>query len=78
MECDYAETRDGTTYEPVANDRAQLGLNAAQQLHLEEVLTQAIGALVAGAHAAETGVAVGGAGGETHERQHAEHLAVTL
>lgn len=34
-----------------------MGLNIAQQLRLEEVLTQAIGAPVAGAHAAETGVA---------------------
>lgn len=32
-------------------------LYTAQQLQLEEVLTQAIGAPVAGAHAAETGVA---------------------
>lgn len=32
-------------------------LNTAQQLQLEEVLTQAIGAPVAGAHAAETGMA---------------------
>lgn len=44
-------------YEPVVNDPAELGLNAAQQLQLEKVLTQAIGAPVAGAHAAETGVA---------------------
>lgn len=44
-------------YEPVENDPAELGLNAAQQLRLEEVLTQAIGAPVAGAHAAETDVA---------------------
>lgn len=44
-------------YEPVVNDPAELGLNTAQQLQLEEVLTQAIGAPVAGAHAAETGVA---------------------
>lgn len=44
-------------YEPVENDPAQLGLNTAQQLQLEEVLTQAIGAPVAGTHAAETGVA---------------------
>lgn len=34
-----------------------MGLNIAQQLQLEEVLTQAIGAPVAGTHAAETGVA---------------------
>lgn len=44
-------------YEPVENERAELGLNAAQQLQLEEVLTQAICAPVAGARAAETGVA---------------------
>lgn len=34
-----------------------MGLNIAQQLQLEEVLTQAIGAPVAGAHTAETGMA---------------------
>ena len=45
-------------YEPVENDPAELGLNTAQQLQLEEVLTQAIGAPVGGTHAAETGVAV--------------------
>ena len=44
-------------YEPVENDPADLGLNTAQQLRLEEVLTQAIGAPVAGTHAPETGVA---------------------
>lgn len=44
-------------YQPVENDSAQLCLYAAQQLQLEEVLTQAIGAPVGGAHAAETGVA---------------------
>lgn len=62
-------------YEPVENDPAELGLNTAQQLQLEEVLTQAIGAPVGGTHAAETGVAA-----ERHtktrvfttiERQHA-------
>lgn len=42
---------------PVKNDPAQLGLYAAQQLQLEEVLTQAIRAPVAPAQAAETGVA---------------------
>lgn len=46
-----------STYQPVENDPAQLGLNAAQQLQLEEVLTQAIGALVAGTYTAWTGVA---------------------
>ena len=54
-----------------------MGLNTAQQLQLEEVLTQAIGAPVAGTHAAETGVAA-----ERHtkvrvfitiEKQHAPH-----
>lgn len=44
-------------YEPVVNDPAELRLNAAQQLQLEEVLTQAISAPVAGAHAEEAGVA---------------------
>lgn len=44
-------------YEPVEHDPAQLCLYTAQQLQLEEVLTQAIGAPVGGAHAAETGVA---------------------
>lgn len=44
-------------YEPVENDPAELCLYTAQQLQLEEVLTQAIGAPVGGAHAAETGVA---------------------
>lgn len=46
-----------STYRPVKNDPAQLGLYAAQQLQLEEVLTQAICAPVASAQAAETGVA---------------------
>lgn len=50
-------TRLFSKYGPVENDPAELGLNAAQQLQLEEVLTQAIGAPVAGTHAAETGVA---------------------
>lgn len=45
-------------YEPVEHDPAELGLYTAQQLQLEEVLTQAIGAPVAGTHAAQTGVAV--------------------
>lgn len=44
-------------YEPVVNDPAELRLNAAQQLQLEEVLTQAISAPVAGTHAAEAGMA---------------------
>lgn len=44
-------------YEPVENDPAELGLNTVQQLQLEEVLTQAIGAPFAGTHAAETGMA---------------------
>lgn len=50
-------TRVYFVYEPVEHDRAELGLNAAQQLQLEEVLTEAICAPVAGTHAAETGVA---------------------
>lgn len=35
-------------HEPVQHDPAQLGLNIAQQLQLEEVVTQAKGAPVAG------------------------------
>lgn len=50
-------TRVYFVYEPVEHDRAELGLNAAQQLQLEEVLTEAICAPVAGTHAVETGVA---------------------
>lgn len=46
-----------STYRPVKNDPAQLGLYTAQQLQLEEVLTQAICAPVASAQAAETGMA---------------------
>lgn len=46
-----------SVYEPVVNDPAELGLNAAQQLQLQEVLTQAISTPVAGTHAAEAGVA---------------------
>lgn len=46
-----------STYRPVKNDPAELGLYTAQQLQLEEVLTQAIRAPVASAQAAETGVA---------------------
>lgn len=50
-------TRVYFVYEPVEHDCAELGLNAAQQLQLEEVLTEAICAPVAGTHAVETGVA---------------------
>lgn len=43
--------------EPVVNDPAELSFNAAQQLQLQEALTQAISAPVAGTHAAEAGMA---------------------
>lgn len=54
--------------EPVVNDPAELGLNAAQQLQLQEVLTQAISAPVAGTHAAETGGAA-----RKHKNVHVHH-----
>lgn len=56
-------------YRPVKNDPAELGLYTAQQLQLEEVLTQAICAAVASAQAAETGVAA--------ERQETRAFATT-
>lgn len=46
-----------STYRPVKNDPEELCLYTAQQLQLEEVLTQAISAPVAAAQAAETNVA---------------------
>lgn len=59
--------------EPVENDPAELGLNTAQQLQLEEVLTQAIGAPVGGTHAAETGVAA-----ERHTKMCIHHHTKTI
>lgn len=49
-----------------------MGLYAAQELQLEEVLTQAIGAPVAGAHAAETGMAA-----KRHKHLCIHHLTKT-
>lgn len=46
-----------STCGPVKNDPAELSLYTAQQLQLEEVLTQAIRAPVAAAQAAEMDVA---------------------
>lgn len=44
-------------YEPGEKDPEELGFNTAKKIQLEEVLTEAIGAPVAGTHAAETAVA---------------------